>query len=45
MTKPQVPHLKVAIIVFRYFKHIGNLCLLYCRGENVVPHGYSDSDY
>jgi hypothetical protein len=45
MTKPQVPHLNVAIIVFQYLKHIADLCLLYCEGENVMPHGYFNSDY
>jgi hypothetical protein len=45
VTKPQVLHLKVAFTIFRYLKHIANLCLLYHGGENVMPHGYSDSDY
>jgi len=45
VTKPQVLHLKVAFTIFRYLKHIANLCLLYHGGENVMPHGYFDSDY
>ncbi len=45
ITKPQVFHLKVAFTVFQYLKHTTDLCLLYHRGENVVPHDYSNSDY
>jgi hypothetical protein len=45
VTKPQVLHLKAALTVFQYFKNTTDLCLFYHRGENVVPHGYSNSDY
>jgi hypothetical protein len=44
MTKPQVPNLKVAFTIFEYLKHTIDFCLLYHRGESVVPHGYFDSE-
>jgi hypothetical protein len=45
MTKPQVPHLNVALTIFEYLKHTIDFCLLYHQGESVVPHGYFNSEY
>lgn len=45
MTKPQVPHLNIALTIFEYLKHTIDFCLLYHGGESVVPHGYFNSEY
>ena len=45
MQAPQKPHLEAALYVFRYLKSHATYSIHYQRGGEVIPTGFSDSDF
>ena len=42
---PQEPHLQAAVQIFRYLKATQDLAICYHKGEEIIPSGFSNSNY